>query len=113
MCIRDSFCVVTVIEDEDDQSVADWFSTITLPLAIFTGVLCHMCLTPERSPQAWVVLVIWLAGIVGLYWEAVSFSSEDGAFSLLKIVASVVIAATIFGPGLLLGALWLRESFQS
>jgi hypothetical protein len=52
--------------------------------------------------------VLWLTSIVSIFEEFTTIGKVEGGFSVSNILIGTTTLAIFFGPGLLLGLIWLR-----
>jgi hypothetical protein len=99
------FCLSTLLDLDTRKEISGplgWYFAIMLPIvALFFEPAVHPVFY-------YASLVLWLTSIIALLDELATLKDLDGGFSIANILAGVVMLAVLFGPGLLLGAIWLR-----
>lgn len=85
-----------------------WYYALVLPIITILGGFLHFY-EPLVSP--WIYcgfLVLWLTSIVSIFEEFTTIGKVEGGFSVSNVLIGTTTLAIFFGPGLLLGLIWLR-----
>ena len=85
-----------------------WYFAIVLPVIAITGGFLQYFEPPVSQVAYYGFLVLWLTSILATLDEVASLRKVEGGFSLSNILMGSSMIVILFGPGLLLGALWLR-----
>jgi ABC-type uncharacterized transport system permease subunit len=110
MCLS-FFCVSTLMDPQERKEIPGflgWYFAIVLPVIAITGGFLHYFEPPVSQVAYYGFLVLWLTSILATLDEVASLRKVEGGFSLSNILMGSSMIAILFGPGLLLGALWLR-----
>lgn len=104
------FCLTTLRDPQSSTrpvSLAKWYLAIILPLVTIGGAMLHHFDPAVNSRVHYGCLVLWIHAIVACFSE-LSETKELGGDKTMNLVVGSLILATLFGPGLFLGAAWLR-----
>jgi hypothetical protein len=105
------FCLSTLLDLDTRKEISGplgWYFAIMLPIVAMSGPFLHFFEPAVHPVFYYAFLVLWLTSIIALLDELATLKDLDGGFSIANILAGVVMLAVLFGPGLLLGAIWLR-----
>lgn len=86
----------------------EWFFAFVLPLASVAGAVVYS-FAPADSAYAYTYFPLWLAGLVGAIDELRDTQYVDGGVNVLNICMAIVGTSIMFGPGLLIGGVWLNR----
>jgi hypothetical protein len=105
------FCLSTLLDLDTRKEISGplgWYFAIMLPIVAMSGPFLHFFEPAVHQVFYYAFLVLWLTSIIALLDELATLKDLDGGFSIANILAGVVMLAVLFGPGLFLGAIWLR-----
>ena len=105
------FCLCTLSDPRERKEIPGplgWYFAIALPLIAIMGGFLHYF---EPTLARWAYysfLILWLTSILAILDELASLRKVEGGFSIPNLLMGTSMLAIIFGPGLLLGAIWLK-----
>lgn len=105
------FCLCTLNDPQERKEIPGflgWYFAIALPGIAITGGFLHYFEPPVSPWTYYGFLILWLTSILAAMDELVSLRKVEGGLSTPKLLMGTSMLAIIFGPGLLLGAIWLR-----
>jgi len=105
------FCLSTLLDPDTRKDISGplgWYFAIMLPIVAMLGPFLHFFEPAVQPVMYYAFLVLWLTSIIALLDELATLKDLEGGFSIANILAGVLMLAVLFGPGLLLGAIWLR-----
>ncbi|MCE2810483.1 MAG: hypothetical protein ACK6AT_11160 [Planctomycetota bacterium] len=105
------FCLCTLIDPQERKEIPGflgWYFAIALPVIAITGGFLHYFEPPVSRWFYYGFLALWLTSILASLDELASLRKVEGGFSLPNILVGLTMLAILFGPGLLLGAIWLK-----
>lgn len=106
-----TFCISNLMDPEQRKEIPGylgWYFALVLPVISILGGFLHFF---EPSVSPWIYygfLVLWLTSIVSIFEEFTTIGKVEGGFSVSNILIGTTTLAILFGPGLLLGLIWLR-----
>lgn len=105
------FCLCTLSDPRERKEIPGplgWYFAIALPVIAIMGGFLHYF---EPTLARWAYysfLILWLTSILAILDELASLRKVEGGFSIPNLLMGTSMLAIIFGPGLLLGAIWLK-----
>ena len=104
------FCLSTLrdpIQRRKIDSLFSWYCAIVLPVVCVSGPFFHLFEPLPTVTGKYPALFFWVSAIVALLWETRDIKDVEGGVNLKNLIAALLLATFMFGPGIFLGAAWL------
>lgn len=105
------FCIKTLLDPEERAEIRGplaWYFAIVLPVITIAGGFLHYFEPEVSSPLYYGFLVLWLTAIAALVYEFSTLETFENGFTPSSVLIAFLMLGILFGPGLLLGSVWLR-----